>query len=161
MTARFRWLKDPLCQTYWLKDPLCQTDRVGVTFVQSLCVEGSSVVAMDGSLSFFEIGVADTDKARTFYGQLFGWTFVDEKAGSTIETPNIPGGLHGDDPGASPYLFFRVSDLSAALERVRALGGSVGDSVSSEDDETVARMGRFVICTDDQGSSFGLHQLPA
>ncbi len=64
MTARFRWLKDPLCQTYWLKDPLCQTDRVGVTFVQSLCVDGSSVVAMDGSLSFFEIGVADTGKAN-------------------------------------------------------------------------------------------------
>ena len=33
---------------------------------------------MDGSLSFFELGVADTDKARTFYGQLFGWEFVDE-----------------------------------------------------------------------------------
>jgi len=36
---------------------------------------------MDGSLSFFELGVADTDKVRTFYGQLFGWEFVDENAG--------------------------------------------------------------------------------
>jgi predicted enzyme related to lactoylglutathione lyase len=116
---------------------------------------------MDGSLSFFELGVGDTGKARTFYGQLFGWEFVDEKAGATIETPNVPGGLHGDDPGASPYLFFRVSDLSAALERVRVLGGAVGDYVSTDDAETVKRIGRFVTCIDDQGSSFGLHQPPA
>ena len=116
---------------------------------------------MDGELSFFELGVGDANRARQFYGPLFGWEFVDEKAGSTIETPNIPGGLHGDDPGASPYLFFRVGDLPAALERVRALGGSVGDSVSSEDEETVARFGRFQTCTDDQGSTFGMHQPPA
>jgi len=121
---------------------------------------------MDGSVSFFELGVADTDKARTFYGQLFGWEFADEGTestveGATIETPNIPGGLHGNDPGASPYLFFRVDDLAAALERVRELGGSIGDYVSNEQEDTVARFGRFVICTDDQGSSFGLHQPPA
>jgi len=116
---------------------------------------------MDGSLSFFELGVEDTDKARRFYGQLFGWEFVDEKAGSTIETPNIPGGLHGGDPGASPYLFFRVSDLAAALEQVRALGGDIGEYVSSDDDDTVARLGRFQTCKDDQGSIFGLHQPPA
>jgi predicted enzyme related to lactoylglutathione lyase len=116
---------------------------------------------MDGSLSFFEIGVADTDKARAFYGQLFGWEFADEQAGATIETPNIPGGLHGDDPGASPYLFFRVSDLSAALDQVRELGGDIGDFTSGEDEEQAARFGRFQTCTDDQGSSFGLHQPPA
>lgn len=116
---------------------------------------------MDGSVSFFELGVGDTGKARTFYGQLFGWEFVDEGTGATIETPNIPGGLHGDDPGASPYLFFRVSHIDAALERVRALGGDIGDFESSPDDDTVAKFGRFQTCTDDQGSTFGLHQPPA
>lgn len=116
---------------------------------------------MDGSLSFFELGVGDTDKARTFYGQLFGWEFVDEGTGATIETPNIPGGLHGGDPGASPYLFFRVDDLAAALERVRALGGDIGDYKSGEDEDTVPRFGRFQTCTDDQGSTFGLHEPPS
>lgn len=116
---------------------------------------------MDGSVSFFEIGVADTGKARTFYGELFGWDFADEKAGATIETPNIPGGLHGEDPGASPYLFFRVSDMAAALARVQELGGAIGDYVSSDDPEIVATSGRFVTCTDDQGSTFGLHEPPA
>jgi uncharacterized protein len=116
---------------------------------------------MNGELSFFELGVDDADRAREFYGSLFAWEFVDEGNGATIETPNIPGGLHGGDAGASPYVFFRVDDLAAALDRVRELGGEVGEDVGGGDDpDTVARFGRFVLCKDDQGSSFGLHQPP-
>jgi uncharacterized protein len=114
---------------------------------------------MNGELSFFELGVGDVDRARAFYGSLFGWEFADEGAGATIETPNIPGGLHGGDAGASPYLFFRVDDLDAALAQVRDLGGEVGDDLG-DDPDTIARFGRFVICKDDQGSGFGLHQPP-
>ena len=44
-----------------------------------------------------------------------------------IDTGGIPGGLHGGDPGAAPYLFFRVDDIDAALARVRELGGTVED----------------------------------
>jgi predicted enzyme related to lactoylglutathione lyase len=115
---------------------------------------------MNGELSFFELGVGDAGRARAFYGSLFGWEFVDEGAGATIETPNVPGGLHGGDPGASPYVFFRVDDLDAAVERVRELGGEIGDYQSSDDADTVSRFGRFVLCKDDQGSGFGLHQPP-
>jgi uncharacterized protein len=115
---------------------------------------------MNGELSFFELGVGDADRAREFYGSLFGWEFVDEGKGATIETPNVPGGLHGGDVGASPYLFFRVDDLDAACARVRELGGEVGDDLEGDDPDTVARFGRFVFCKDDQGSSFGLHEPP-
>jgi uncharacterized protein len=115
---------------------------------------------MDGELSFFELGVGDLGRAREFYGSLFGWDFVEEGNGATIETPNIPGGIHPGDEGASPYLFFRVSDLDAALARVRELGGDTGDYASDDDPDTVARFGRFVLCKDDQGSGFGLHEPP-
>jgi uncharacterized protein len=115
---------------------------------------------MNGELSFFELGVRDADRAREFYGPLFGWEFVDEGNGATIETPNIPGGLHGGDAGASPCVFFRVDDLDAAVARVSELGGEVGDEVGSPDPETIAAFGRFLLCTDDQGSSFGLHEPP-
>jgi predicted enzyme related to lactoylglutathione lyase len=114
---------------------------------------------MHGELSFFELGVQDPARARAFYGGLFGWEFADEGAGATIETPNVPGGLHGGDPGASPYLFFRVDDLDAALARVRELGGTVADALG-DDPDSAARFGRFVLCKDDQGSGFGLHQPP-
>jgi uncharacterized protein len=115
---------------------------------------------MNGELSFFELGVGDADRARDFYGSLFGWEFVDEGGGATIETPNVPGGLHGGDAGASPYVFFRVEDLDAAQARVRELGGEVAGPAGTEDADAAARFGRFVLCKDDQGSSFGLHQPP-
>jgi len=114
---------------------------------------------MNGELSFFELGVGDVDRARRFYGGLFDWEFDTQAGGARIETPNVPGGLHGGDAGATPYLFFRVDDLDAALARVRELGGEIGDDVG-DDPDTVARFGRFAMCTDDQGSGFGLHQPP-
>ena len=116
---------------------------------------------MNGELSFFELGVGDASRARDFYGRLFGWEFAEQGGGAAIETPNVPGGLHGGDPGANPYVFFRVDDIDAALETVRELGGEKVDmDLGAEDAETVARFGRFAMCTDDQGSGFGLHQPP-
>jgi uncharacterized protein len=115
---------------------------------------------MNGEVSFFELGVGDADRAHEFYGALFGWEFAEEGNGATIETPNIPGGLHAGDAGASPYLFFRVEDMDAALARVRELGGKLRDDLGGDDADTVARFGRFAICSDDQGSGFGLHQPP-
>jgi hypothetical protein len=121
---------------------------------------------MSGELAFFELGVEDADRARTFYGALFGWTFAPGPsggAGSMIETPNVPGGLHGGDKGASPYLFFRVDDLDAASTRVRELGGTV-EGLTEEAGADLAAMeteyGRFTLCRDDQGSPFGLFQAP-
>ncbi|HZX37007.1 MAG TPA: VOC family protein [Streptomyces sp.] len=118
---------------------------------------------MAGEISFFELGVGDFEAARTFYGGLFGWTFEPgptEGGGYAIQTPNVPGGVHGGDSGASPYVFFKVDDMTAALDRVRELGGTVDDFDMGDDDETIARFGRFKLCHDDQGSPFGLHEPP-
>src|SRR4051794_24478744 len=118
---------------------------------------------MAGELSFFELGVEDTERARTFYSELFGWTLEPGpgQGGFTIGTPNVPGGMHGGDRGASPYVFFAVDDIDAAVARVRELGGVVEDVDLSGDEESAARFGRFHLCQDDQGSKFGLHQPPA
>ncbi|MGW6455767.1 VOC family protein [Streptomyces sp. NPDC055078] len=118
---------------------------------------------MAGEISFFELGVGDFEQARTFYGSLFGWSFDQgstEGGGYAIGTPNVPGGVHGGDPAATPYLFFRVEDMTAALARVVELGGSVDDLDFGESEETLARFGRFMFCHDDQGSPFGLHEPP-
>ena len=118
---------------------------------------------MAGEPSWFEIGVADASKARAFYGTLLGWDFEvgpsGEAAGAVIRTPGIDGGLHGGDEGASPYLFFKVDDLDAALERVKELGGTLEHTPG--DPEQAVEFGRFALCRDDQGSGFGLHEPPA
>lgn len=102
---------------------------------------------MAGEPAFFELGVHDAEQARAFYGALFGWTFEPGPAdnGFAIGTPGVPGGLHGGDAGASPYLFFRVDDMDAALERVRELGGTVDEIPGAEEDpQSVAAFGCFL-----------------
>jgi predicted enzyme related to lactoylglutathione lyase len=117
---------------------------------------------MSGHPTFFELGVADAERARAFYVGLFGWRMGPGPSGTgyTIETGGIPGGLHGGDAEATPYLFFGVEDIDAAVARVRDLGGTV-DEMSEGDEASVAQFGRFRFCRDDQGSPFGLHQPPA
>jgi uncharacterized protein len=118
---------------------------------------------MAGELAFFELGVEDVERGRAFYQSLFGWRFEPgpSEQGFTIATPNVPGGIHGGDGEARPYIFFAVDDIEAAVERVRELGGVVDDMDVEGDQESVAKFGRFKLCRDDQGSSFGLHQRPS
>jgi uncharacterized protein len=115
---------------------------------------------MTGDVSFFELGVEDAQRARAFYEALFGWRFEPAGGGFSIAGTNVPGGVHGGDPGASPYVFFAVEDVEAAAARVRELFGTV-EELDDEDEESVARFGRFKLCRDDQGSPFGLHEPPA
>jgi predicted enzyme related to lactoylglutathione lyase len=115
---------------------------------------------MAGELSFIELGVEDAERGRAFYEGLFGWRFEPSGQGFGVTLPNVAGGMHGGDRGASPYVFFRVDDLDAALDRVRELGGTL-EEAHEGDEESVARFGRFRLCRDDQGSPFGLHQPPA
>ncbi|PCG85282.1 glyoxalase [Streptomyces sp. WZ.A104] len=118
---------------------------------------------MAGEISFFELGVEDPERACAFYGELFGWTFEpgpSDGGGFAITTPGTPGGVHGGDRGAGPYVFFWVDDLGAAVAKVRELGGTVDDASPGDDEESAARFGRFRLCRDDQGSPFGLHEPP-
>ncbi|MDR6508042.1 VOC family protein [Arthrobacter oryzae] len=117
---------------------------------------------MSGEPAFFEIGVEDPQRGKAFYGALFGWDFTPGPSaggGFMIGTPGLSGGIHGGDAGAVPYLFFRVDDMDAALERVRELGGSV-DEPELGDETSAGEYGRFKLCKDDQGSPFGLHEPP-
>jgi predicted enzyme related to lactoylglutathione lyase len=118
---------------------------------------------MAGEVAFFELGVEDVERGRAFYEGLFGWRFERGPSGEgwAIGAAGVPGGMHGGDKGAAPYLFFRVEDMEAALERVRQLGGTVEGMDVEGDEASVARWGRFKLCRDDQGSPFGLHQPPA
>ena len=117
---------------------------------------------MIGEPTFFEIGVADTVRARAFYSGLFGWRLEPgpSAGGYRISTPTIPGGMHGSDEEAGALVFFGVPDLEAAMARVRDLGGHAEALESRADETREDTFGRFALCRDDQGFPFGLHQPP-
>ncbi len=106
-----------------------------------------------------EFPADDPDRARRFWGGLLGSELDGrveaEGEGWQTHSGSPAVGVHarGRGPGDSFSLpYFAVSDLDEALERVRALGGSVvhpGD--------------RWAVCRDSEGSPFGLSRaaLPA
>ncbi len=107
---------------------------------------------MDARLSLIEFPADDPERALRFWSGVLGAALEDrsteEGQGWQTRSAAPPVGVHqrGTGPGDTVSLpYFAVTDLDAALERVRALGGSVIHPGS-----------RWAICRDSEGSPFGL-----
>jgi predicted enzyme related to lactoylglutathione lyase len=108
------------------------------------------------ALSLIEFPADVPERARLFWSELLGVDLDarEESQGSGWQTgthsPAV--GIHarGTGPGDSFSLpYFEVADMTEALGRVRALGGSV-----------VHPGERWAICKDSEGSPFGLAEAP-
>lgn len=75
---------------------------------------------MSNPVTWFEVHTADPDRAKGFYGQLFGWTFTEEAPGYTMIGlgPDAPigGGIAAGRFGQPPLAVFlvQVADVAAA-----------------------------------------------
>src|SRR5437763_1933208 len=113
---------------------------------------------MPGRLVHFELPARDTERAKTFYSALFGWRFepwsgqddyymVDgEPAGAVYAVEN-------DENG--PVVYFDVEEIGAAIEDVRALGGSAHGKTA------ITGVGWIVRCRDTEGNAFSLFEADA
>jgi len=103
-------------------------------------------------LSLIEFPADDPDRARRFWSELLGAS-LEARADGEGEGWQTQGGgpvvgvhARGRGPGDSFSLpYFAVIDLDAALEKVKALGGTI-----------VHPGARWAICKDSEGSPFGL-----
>jgi predicted enzyme related to lactoylglutathione lyase len=107
-----------------------------------------------GDLAYFTIPVRDAGDARSFYAAVLGWEYEHDD----IDAPyhhvlNVvpPGGLYTEDDGTRPRSYFRVEDIEASLQLVRALGGDAGMPLESV-------TGFSANCLDDQGIEVSLWQ---
>ena len=107
--------------------------------------------ARQGDLSYLTLEVVDSARFRTFYGEVLGWTFT----GGTVEDGwSVPGvspmtGMHGGNAADTAVPMWKVDDVAAAVERVRAAGGTASDPQRQP-------YGTTSECTDDQGVRFYL-----
>ena len=106
----------------------------------------------DARPTLVEFPADDPERARRFWGELLGVELEprspEQGEGWQTGAGATAVGVHarGQGPGDSFSLpYFEVDDLEAALERVKALGGSV-----------VHPGERWAICRDSEGSPFGL-----
>jgi len=107
-----------------------------------------------GEIVYFTMRVRDSLSAREFYGSVFGWSFTPGSVsdGWQVQGPALGFGLHGGHPEASVLPMYSVTDVAAAVARVRAAGGTATDPVQMP-------YGITSDCADDQGVQFYLGQL--
>lgn len=95
---------------------------------------------MSGRVVHFEMPYDDKDRATTFYREAFGWrveempgfdySFVTTGPAGDDGAASEPGYIGGgmtprEDPVTGPVITIDTDDVTAALERVVELGGSV------------------------------------
>jgi uncharacterized glyoxalase superfamily protein PhnB len=106
-----------------------------------------------GDLAYLTHAVADTERARAFYGAVLGWRFSPGRVegGWQIEGTYPPAGMHGGADRAGIEPVYQVDDLTAALAAVREHGGQAGEPQQQP-------YGRIAECIDNQGTPFQLLQ---
>ena len=79
-----------------------------------------------------ELTTPDVPAAKTFYSEMFGWTFEDMQMGpdktySTFKPESGPGGGMFTMPGAPTYWlpYVGVQDINASTEKAVSLGATV------------------------------------
>lgn len=107
----------------------------------------------------------DVDAARVFYGRLFGWTFADVTAGNragryavAMLNGEAAAGIalagEGSEPPASTWnTYVGVDDVTAAVRRVVAAGGSAEPGPDGAGDD-----GLWAACVDPFGARFRVRQ---
>jgi uncharacterized protein len=120
---------------------------------------------MSAPVSWFEIGTDDPDAARSFYGDLFGWTFATEGSYTMITTGadrGIPGGIQDTTaplPAATPRSYavpyVEVDDVAATCSQVEEHGGKVIVPATTTPPGLV-----YAHVTDPMGNHFGLFSPP-
>jgi predicted enzyme related to lactoylglutathione lyase len=108
-----------------------------------------------GDVAYLTLELPDADRAREFYGSVLGWRFTPGQVehGWQIEDVAPMTGLWGGRAGHPRIApMYRVDNIHAAVERVRARGGRASE-VTSES------YGLSAECEDDQGTRFWLGQL--
>lgn len=105
-----------------------------------------------GDLVYTTFEVVDSARARAFYGAVLGWRFTPGGVEDGWQVEGVMAGLQGGHPRATTLPMWRVDDLGAALEQVRAAGGEAGEPQTRS-------YGLEALCADDQGTRFYLGQL--
>ena len=108
------------------------------------------------TFSFFELHTPDVERARAFYGALFGWKFEPvSKLGPQLLLSTTEGhaGALLQDARNHWLNYITVPDCLASAAKVKELGGKIlGEKV------TIPDAGAFVVVADPSGTPFALWQ---
>jgi predicted enzyme related to lactoylglutathione lyase len=81
----------------------------------------------DGKIDYLEFAAGDTEVAKRFYGDVFGWTFTDYGPTYAAFSEGLDGGFDADpsERPRAPLPVLYAEDLDAMLARVQAAGADI------------------------------------
>lgn len=105
-----------------------------------------------GDLSYITYFAENSADFRAFYSRVLYWTFESGRVedGWAIQSSHPMAGIAGGNAQPSTVPMWTVDDIDAAVDRVRAAGGTVIEEPSTQS------YGKSALCTDDQGTRFYL-----
>lgn len=106
-----------------------------------------------GDAGYTSLWVPDVDRAADFYASVLGWTYRADHVGQGRRvigaTPEQ--GLFGGQARSTLFAAYVVDDVRAAIERVRAAGGTA-------EEPTRETWGLSAMCTDNQGCRLTIYE---
>jgi uncharacterized protein len=153
--GRIQMFMDPQGAAFYIIEPASGEQRP----------EGAAEI---GDASWHELMTTDWQAAMKFYQEAFGWQpseQMDMGPDGKYQMFNRPHGMIGgmmNKPAAMAnvppnwLIYFRVPDVDAAAERIKANGGKVLNGPME-----VPGGSRVVMAVDPQGAAFGLHSTKA
>jgi uncharacterized protein len=149
--GRMQMMKDPQGAAFYLYEP-ANADRP------------PEAPAKLGEVSWHELMTTDAPAAMTFYSEIFGWQpseALEMGAIGKYQMFNRPHGMIGGMMNKPPemahvppqwQIYFRVPDIAAAVERIKANGGQILNGPME-----VPGGDWIVNAMDPQGAAFALH----
>jgi len=123
--------------------------------------QGIGIAGVEGTLCWADLATSDTELAKKFYEDLFGWTIAlsEHDASGYLHIKNgeaFIGGIPPSkyrDPKVPPHwlLYFFVSDVDAAAAKAKHLGAAI-----HMEPMTIKGVGRMAVVADPQGAVFSV-----
>ena len=91
----------------------------------------------DAQINYIEFAAADLDKAKKFYGDVFGWKFVDYGEDyCAFNDGTLDGGFYrsplvSDSGSGAALVVLYADELEATLDRVVSNGGAIKKPIFS------------------------------
>ncbi|MGW1718600.1 VOC family protein [Streptomyces sp. NPDC002156] len=121
---------------------------------------GAGLLNAPGSLGWVELAARDTERARTFYTEVFGWSVTSspEYTHFGVDGAEFGGMLAMSDmypPEVPPHWlpYFVVEDVDASADAAAGAGAGI-----TMEPTTVPNGPRIAVLRDPQGGVFGIHR---
>jgi uncharacterized glyoxalase superfamily protein PhnB len=124
-------------------------DPFGHRWMLSGPMTGAATPIQHGDIGYVSVWTPDSDRARTFYGHVLGWTY--EPGSHRVAKAGLHAGVFAGDGSPDLFCCYAVTDVAATRRSILDGGGQVGDVEEQE-------FGLVVDATDPWGTAFAVFQ---